>query len=62
MRKFQNHLDELCISDEEIARLDEAQRQGVKGPRTESIQPGATIHDEVATPFPGLQEMPQHAV
>lgn len=61
MKKFQNHLDELCTPDDVLIEQD-AVLTGAKGPTSESIAPGATIHEEVMTPFPGLQETPLHAV
>ena len=61
MKKFQNHLDELCTPDEVLIERD-AVLTGAKEPTTESIEPGASIHEEVMSPFPGLQEQPLHAV
>ena len=61
MKKFQNHLDELCTPDEVLIEQD-AVLTGAKGPTDESVEPGASIHEEVMSPFPGLQEKPLYAV
>lgn len=64
MKRFQKHLDDLCASDDEVRRMDEAQVAGatVSGSDASNGTTGATLHEEVMMPFPGLQETPHHAV
>lgn len=51
------------MSDEEAQAVDRAQTVGATVTNSDgSITTGASVHEEVMMPFPGLQETPQHAV